>query len=470
MSRSTRIGLSLAFLIVVLGAAAMAQVWRPAIAAIEPPAQQAFDPALIKRGRQLAALGNCADCHTIRGGKDLAGGMPVTTPFGTIFSTNITPDPDTGIGRWSEAAFQRAMASGVDRAGQHLYPTFPYDHFTHVTDADDRALYAYLMTRDPVHAPAPDNHLAFPFNIRPVIAAWKLLFLQRGDLKPDTAKSEAWNRGAYLVEGLAHCGACHTPRNAFGAERKAASFSGGEAENWQAYALNAQSPAPLPWTEDALFDYLRHGWQRDHGVARGPMAQVVNNLASVDANDIRAIATYTADIFGPPRPDRSGGADAKLADAAGRQSKAPAGNPQTSTSTSATIATSADDNNGAAIYAAACASCHDSARPLPYGGIDLHRSTGISAPDARNVANTVLYGLPARDGERSPIMPGFAASLTDTQASALLSYLRQRFSTQPPWSNITQTIATARQTQASFLRTAAEPPNISIFPSPRGQP
>src|SRR5947209_4147261 len=156
---------------VIAGAiAAFAVVWRPAVAAIDPPAPQSFDPALVKHGRDLAAIGNCNDCHTMRGGKDFAGGLPVPTPFGTIYSSNITPDTETGIGRWPEAAFRRAMQSGVNRDGQHLYPTFPYDHFTHVSDDDDRALYAYLMTRRPVHAPARENDLTFPFNQRIAVA------------------------------------------------------------------------------------------------------------------------------------------------------------------------------------------------------------------------------------------------------------------------------------------------------------
>src|SRR3984885_14226969 len=165
--------------------AAFAVAWRPAISAIEPPAPQSFDPALVKRGRELAAMGNCNDCHTTRGGKSFAGGLAVPTPFGTIFSSNITPDPDTGIGRWSEAAFRRAMRSGVDRAGQHLYPTFPYDHFTNVNDEDDRALYAFLMTRPAVRAHTPANDLAFPFNQRFVVAGWKLLFFHRDTFEPD---------------------------------------------------------------------------------------------------------------------------------------------------------------------------------------------------------------------------------------------------------------------------------------------
>src|SRR3954452_16021822 len=156
---------------VIAGAiAGFAVVWRPAMAAIDPPAPASFDNALLKRGRDLAAIGNCNDFHTVRGAKDFAGGLPVPTPFGAIYSSNITPDAETGIGRWSEAAFRRAMQSGVDRNGRHLYPTFPYDHFTNVSEEDDRALYAYLMTRRPFREPARENQLSFPFNQRVVVA------------------------------------------------------------------------------------------------------------------------------------------------------------------------------------------------------------------------------------------------------------------------------------------------------------
>ena len=157
MTKSRMIASVLAALLIGGAVATFAIAWRPAIAAIDQPAPQSFDAALVKRGRDLAAIGNCTTCHTVRGGKDFAGGLPVPTPFGTIFSSNITPDPETGIGRWPEAAFRRAMRSGVDRNGQHLYPTFPYDHFTNVTDEDDQALYAYLMTREPVRAPRRDR-------------------------------------------------------------------------------------------------------------------------------------------------------------------------------------------------------------------------------------------------------------------------------------------------------------------------
>src|ERR1700731_3731225 len=241
MTKSRKVASVVAVLLIGGAVAAFGIAWRPAIAAIDPPAPQSFDAALVKRGRDLAAIVNCSDCHTVRDGKSFAGGLPVPTPFGTIFSSNITPDPETGIGRWPEAAFRRAMRSGVDRAGRHLYPTFPYDHFTNVSDEDDQALYAYLMTRQPVRAAARANQLPFPLDQRFVIAGWKLLFLRRGTYQPDSTRSAEWNRGAYLVEGLAHCGACHTPRNALGAERANGAFSGGDVDNWHAYAINAQS-------------------------------------------------------------------------------------------------------------------------------------------------------------------------------------------------------------------------------------
>jgi mono/diheme cytochrome c family protein len=419
--------------------AAFAVVWRPAIEAIDPPAPQSFEPALVKRGRDLAAIGNCSDCHTARDGKSFAGGLPVPTPFGTIYSSNITPDPDTGIGRWSESAFNRAMRFGVDRAGHHLYPTFPYDHFTNVTDEDDRALYAFLMTRPAIRAPARANNLAFPLDQRFVVAGWKLLFLKGETYKPDSAQSADWNRGAYLVEGLAHCGACHTPRNVLGAEKASTPFSGGDVDNWHAYAINSMSLSPLPWTADALFHYLRYGWDSDHGVARGPMAEVVSNLSLVPESDVHAIALYMTSVFGPATQDRLTQATATRA-----QIKSPSAQPAPA------------DTPGAAIYQAACATCHESERSLPYSGINLRLSTALSAPDPRNAANIILSGIRPVGGERNPIMPPFANSMTDDQISALLNYLRGRFSNQPAWAGVEQTVRAARRSETVLLQTQPE--------------
>jgi mono/diheme cytochrome c family protein len=451
MRRSATIGGIVVALIVGGAVSGFAIAWRPAIAAIEPPARKSFDPEMIKRGRELAALGNCNDCHTVRGGKDFAGGLPVPTPFGTIFSTNITPDPETGIRRWSEEAFRRAMRSGVDREGHHLYPTFPYDHFTNVSDQDDRALYAFLMTREPVVAPARTNELPFPLNQRFVIAGWKLLFLHRDAYRPDSTRSAEWNRGAYLVEGLAHCGACHTPRNALGAERASARFAGGESDYWSAYAINAQSPAPVPWNVDALYVYLRNGWHPDHGTARGPMAEVVSNLSSVPASDVHAIAVHMAGVLGSPAPGRDRAT--VVAQAKPAADKAAQTDPQ-----------------GAAIYAATCAPCHESGRPPPYGGIKLSLSTAINAPDPRNLANIVLTGVRPVEGERSPIMPGFASSMTDTQVAALMNYLRARFTSRAPWKDLAKTIEEARRTQTAFLQTSAGPRSMPTDPAQRDKP
>ena len=453
MTRSAIIGGIFAALCVGGAAAAFAIAWRPAIAAIDPPKPQSFDASLVKRGRELAAIGNCGDCHTVRGARNFAGGLPVPTPFGTVYSSNITPDPESGIGRWSEAAFRRAMRSGVARDGSHLYPTFPYDHFTNVSDEDDQALYAFLMTREPVRAPARGNELAFPLDHRVLVTGWKLLFLHPGSYRADSKKSAEWNRGAYLVEGLAHCGACHTPRNALGAERASASFAGGDVDNWQAYPINTQSPSPVPWDAEALFSYLRDGWHADHGTARGPMAQVVSNLSSVPSSDVRAIAVYMADMFGAPTPERKRQGEAVRAKA--RSTAAPP--PQANAI-------------GASIYAAACASCHEAGRSPPYGGINLALSTAVASPDPRNLINIVLSGVRPVEGERSPIMPGFADSMSDAQVAALLNFLRARFGNQAPWSGVEKTVEDARRMQAALLQTSAGPRSAPYEASQRDKP
>src|SRR3954469_17866751 len=263
-----------------------------AIAPIARPDASVYSAATIARGQQLAALGNCAECHTMIGGALNAGGRALATPFGTIYATNITPDVETGIGAWSYPAFERAMRDGLHRDGRQLYPAFPYTHFAKTGDADMQALYAYLMAQPAVRATQPANTLTFPFNLRPLLAGWNALFHQTREFKPDPAKSDVWNRGAYLVEGLGHCSACHSPRNALGAEQRGAYLAGGFAEGWEAPPLTSLSHAPIPWSEDELFAYLRTGHSRYHGVAAGPMAPVVRDLAALPDQDIRAMAVY----------------------------------------------------------------------------------------------------------------------------------------------------------------------------------
>jgi mono/diheme cytochrome c family protein len=186
--------------------------YRPAIAAVTRPDPRLFDAALVARGANLARLGNCVSCHQSAGGRPYAGGYPVKTPFGTVYGSNITPDPATGIGKWSPAAFNRAIREGVGRDGSHLYPAFPYTHYATVTDSDLGALYAFLMTRPAVHAVPPANTMIPPLGFRPLLAGWKLLFFRPQPIASDPRQSAAWNRGRYIAETLAHCTACHSPR------------------------------------------------------------------------------------------------------------------------------------------------------------------------------------------------------------------------------------------------------------------
>jgi mono/diheme cytochrome c family protein len=428
----------------------VAFAWRSEIPAEEVAEATQFDPALIEKGAQLAAVGNCIACHTVPGSKAFAGGLAVPTPFGTIYSTNITPDPETGIGRWSEAAFQRAMREGVDREGNHLYPAFPYDHFTRVTDEDNRALYAYLMTREPVSAVAPPNELPFPLDIRLLLAGWKFLYLDEGPLAANVQQSEEWNRGAYLAEGLGHCGACHTPRNDLGAEDKDRHFAGGEAEGWQAYAIDGSSPAPIPWDRESLAFYLRNGWHEMHGVSRGPMAEVTGNLGLLPDSDIDAIATYVSSVMGEPTPERRQRADELREEIEGRSR----GLVAAADSQGSPTAGDAAAESGAAIYAAACASCHEGSRPQPFGGLDFSLSTAVNAPNPQNIVNVTLFGLPPADGEASSVMPGFAGVLGDEQVAELLAYMRERFSDEPAWTGLAEQV---RRTRTGEYKVSVRP-------------
>jgi mono/diheme cytochrome c family protein len=404
----------------ILGALVLAfllYAWHSPIPPIDAPAAETFDAAAIRRGAQLAALGDCATCHTAPGGETFGGGRAVETPFGTIYSTNITPDTPTGIGRWSQVAFQRAMREGVDREGAHLYPAFPYDHFTLVNDEDNAALYAYIMTRQPVRAKTPDNRLAFPFNMRFMIAGWKLLFLHSGPYEPDTGHDAEWNRGAYLANGIGHCGACHTPRNSLGAEIAAQHFGGGEAEGWHAYAINADSKSLEPWNAEDLHMYLSKGWHDRHGDAHGPMAAVAQNFAALPDADVKAIASYVASDMGKRSPPLPGKASLE---------RAPS------------------NDTGAAIYAATCANCHDGTRALPFGGVKLMLSTAVTGESSINLINVILDGLHAPEGAAGAIMPGFSTTLTDGQLESLVAYIRSNLGAQPPWTGVENTVRAAR--------------------------
>jgi mono/diheme cytochrome c family protein len=393
-----------------------------ALAPIRPPDRSAFDSALIAKGAQLSAIGNCQVCHTAERGKSFGGGRPLHTPFGTMYGTNITPDPETGIGRWSEAAFVRAMREGVDREGRHLYPVFPYEYFTRLADEDLRALYAYIMTREPVRAPNIAHELRFPFNVRALLGGWKLLYFERAAFQPYPTRSAEWNRGAYLVHALAHCSACHTPRNFVGGEKKREMFSGGEAEGWHGPALNAHSPSPVPWTAEQLYRYLRTGLDDLHAIAAGPMMPVVRNLAKVPEQDVRAIAVYFESLMGAPTPERQKKAEEALALA--RRGQVP----------------------GSSIYAGACGVCHDKGREASSGGaLPLALGTAMTIPTSKNLLRLTLEGIPPSEAESGRAMPGFADALTDEQVRDLMAYIREHFGRLPPWRDVDQELRKFRE-------------------------
>jgi len=418
-----------------------AWAWHNEIAPVQPVAAGTYDPSIVAKGAALAAIGSCVVCHTQAGGPAFAGGYPVETPFGTVYGSNITPDPDTGIGTWSQAAFRRALHEGVTRKGEHLYPAFPYDHFTHANDSDIDAIYSFLMTRDPVSRQNRQPDIPFPLNIRLSAAAWKLLFLRHGSIAADMAHNAEWNRGAYLAEGLGHCGACHTPRNALGAEKHDEAYNGGVGEDWHAPALNANSPAAAPWTAEAAFQYLRNGWDAHHGHASGPMTPVVDGLAKAPESDVRALAVYIASLSGADDAAKAQRADAALKAA---REKTP------TVAALAAATTGSGGTDGAAIFAGACATCHRSGGQTPNARpVDLALSESVNSPDPGNLLHIILSGVHPQSRERGFIMPGFSASLTDTQIVSVAAYIRTHFSGKPQWTGIDVRLGEARRKTGS---------------------
>jgi nicotinate dehydrogenase subunit B len=411
-----------------VGIGAAVLPWR-SIAPIARPDASVFSAETIARGRQLAALGDCAVCHTSATGAVNTGGRAIETPFGTIYSTNITPDVDTGLGAWSYPAFERAMREGIHRDGRQLYPAFPYPHFAKASDADLQALYAFLMAQPAVRAEAANNALAFPFNWRPLLAGWNALFHRPHSFEADPTKSTTWNRGAYLVEGLGHCSACHSPRNALGAEKAGAYLAGGFAEGWEAPPLTSLSQAPIPWSEDELYAYLRSGESRFHGVAAGPMAPVVKELASLPDEDIRAMAVYLGS-FNEKAIDRPA-------------QNALAAKLETSTSTRAVSASPL----GARLYEGACAVCHAVGGPPLFGSrpsLALNSNLHSAVPD--NLIQVILHGIAAPASSDLGYMPAFKDSMTDSQLAELVSYLRQQFAPdKPAWTGVPAAIRRFRE-------------------------
>ncbi len=398
--------------------------YRPAIAVVKRPDPRLFDTALVARGANLARLGNCVSCHRSAGGRPYAGGYPVKTPFGTVYGSNITPDPATGIGGWSPAAFRRAMREGVGRDGGHLYPAFPYTHYTNVTERDLGALYAFLMTRPAVRADPPANTMIPPLGFRPLLAGWKLLFFRPHPIAADPAQSAAWNRGRYIGETLAHCTACHSPRGLLQQEKRGArSYDGGWSGGWYAPPIDTHSPAVRAWTVDRLDTYFRTGLSTAHAAAAGPMGPVTYNLARAEPSDVRALATYyawqmrgaPAARFEPPLPDRRALASQRHPD-------------------------------GARLYDAACAVCHEPGAAMMVAGRPaLPLGTPLHEDNPRDTVQIILKGLRAPVSARGPYMPAFADALDDRQVAAIVAYLQARHGTGPAWLDLEKDVAKARK-------------------------
>lgn len=405
--------------------------WKSPIAPIARPAANLYSAQTIERGRLVAEVGDCAVCHTAENGEVNAGGRAFETPFGTLYSTNITPDEETGIGRWSYAAFERAMRHGISRDGRHLYPAFPYTAFAKIGDADMQALYGYLMAQPVTAVEAPDNALSFPFSYRPLMAGWNALFHDPAPFKPDPTQSAQWNRGAYLAEGAGHCSACHSPRNAMGAERGGEQyFAGAVVDGWEAPPLNTLSKSPIPWTEASLYDYLRTGTSTLHGMAAGPMAPVVAGLAELPKEDVRAIATYVASFINPraePELDT-----AELAEPLKkRASTAPSGM-----------------EAGDRLFNGACASCHDSGAIPTFSAAktSLALNTSLHSNRPNNLIQSILGGIHTSVDGMGGEMPGFQDSLNDSQVTTLVGYLRARFAPeQKAWENVKETVKEIRK-------------------------
>lgn len=405
--------------------------WRSAIAPVSLTAP-VYSQATIERGRVLAAAGDCAVCHTAPGGVPNAGGRAMDTPFGTLYTTNLTPDADTGLGRWSFSAFQRAMREGVSRDGHYLYPAFPYTAFAKTSDDDLQALYAYFMSMPAVRAETPKSELKFPFSMRPLMAGWNALFHDPTPMQPVATQSAEWNRGAYLVNGLGHCGACHTPRNALGAEQGGSAFlSGAMVDGWEAPALTHLSKSAVPWDAEELYRYLRHGHTQRHGIAGGPMAEVVREMQQLPDEDVRAMATYLGSFN--PEP-------AAAPEAVARQAVEHAARTQGQLLGPAQR-----------MFDSACASCHHDGNGPTLLGVNTPLALNSNLTSARpdNLLRTILDGVREPATRDIGFMPAFREALDDRQIAELAGYMRARFAPQEPaWTDLPAQVARVRAAPA----------------------
>jgi mono/diheme cytochrome c family protein len=364
----------------------------------QPPT--AADSAAIARGRYVAIASDCTACHTMPESKlPLAGGYKISTPFGGIYASNITPDSETGIGSWTERDFFRAVRHGKGKEGEHLYPAMPYNAYVKLTDQDMHDLWMYLRSVKPIHYQVPETNLGFPYNIRLAMMGWNLLFFKNAGFQADSTQTAEWNRGAYLVEGPEHCAACHTAKNPIGGD-SSDYLQGGNLGEWHAPDITPNSHTGIgSWSEQQVVDYLKLG-SNHVAVASGPMAEAVTNSTQhlTDA-DLKAIAVYLKQVPASattlPQPLAMDNAQMKM---------------------------------GENVYSANCTACHNSdGKGIPNLAASLAGNPGLLADDASSIITTVLQGgrgAVTLGNPTSGAMPSFAWKLSDEQVAAAATYLR----------------------------------------------
>ena len=367
---------------------------------------------LVQQGQYLARAGDCTSCHTAQNGQPYAGGFRLDTPFGYLLAPNITPDKQTGIGNWSADDFYRALHDGVNKKGQYLFPAMPYTSYTKVTRADSDALFAYLMSLPPVSNAVEVNHLQFPFNLRLSMLGWNELYFDKGTYQPDPKQTAAWNRGAYLVEGLGHCSECHSPRNLLGGIEQKKAFTGADIDGWFALNLTSNLKTGLgSWSVDDIATYLKTGADKSKSTSLGPMSEVVHNsLSFMTDDDLQAMAEYLKALPASSAMSPDHQPDKTLA-------------------------------AGATTYVDNCSACHQAQGSGIPGVFPALAGNGVVlAADANDILKVVLFGIPVQDGYIA--MPGFGDKLSDQQIADLANYLRSS------WGNGAAVNATAAQVAA----------------------